>query len=132
MCTVNKTPHLNDIHIFSLDNRSWYQVKFTDYSEPLPYLCNHSLAVLTVGESVEKVVIFGGILNFPKDDVSEVGSALSNTTMVGTFHKNQTGGRENEPSLRFQLPDTLKQRKASFIDCSGKAAEKTNIFTHSS
>lgn len=131
MSMINKTPFLNDLWMYSIDSRTWYQIKLTDFSQQLDYLSNHCLAVLTDESTYEKVVIFGGLYNFPKEDVSDVKSCLSNTTIVGVLHKNQQGGRENnEMHLRFQLPDTLKNKKSSMMETSGRAAGKTITIPH--
>lgn len=87
MCQVNKTPFFNDLWLLSLDNKSWLQVKYTDPSEKLDFVGNHCLAVVTDGDNYERVVMFGGIYNYPSEEVSEVKSFLSNHTVLMQMYK---------------------------------------------
>lgn len=61
MCSMNITPFLNDIHMFLLDQKVWIHVQYSNQSEKLSFICNSSMAVVSDGESSEKIVIFGGI-----------------------------------------------------------------------
>jgi hypothetical protein len=70
MCSMNKTPLLNDISLFNINNRTWYRVRYTEGSELLDYLGNHSVAVMSDGTDYERVVIFGGLLNKPSKSIS--------------------------------------------------------------
>ena len=60
-CKRLNTPFLNDIHLFLLDQKSWIHVKYIPPSERLHRLGNHSMCVMTDGESYEKIFVFGGI-----------------------------------------------------------------------
>lgn len=93
---------MNDIHLFNLENRTWYQVKYTDPSEQLSYLGNHCLAVMSDGDNYERIVVFGGIYNLPSEKVADVKSVLSNTTLVMQTYKSQQGSREQQQVLQFQ------------------------------
>lgn len=99
MCQQNKTPFLNDIHLFNLENRTWYQVKYTDPSEQLSYLGNHCLTVMSDGDNFERIVVFGGIYNIPSEDVADVKSYLSNATHILQMYKNQQGSKEQQQML---------------------------------
>jgi len=61
LCKENVTPLLNDIHLFLLDQKVWIKVKFSFNSNKLDFIGNHTMGVLTDGDSFEKIVIFGGI-----------------------------------------------------------------------
>ena len=113
MCQTNKTPFLNDLHLFNLENRTWYQVKYTDPSEQLSYLGNHSLAVLSDGDNYERIVVFGGIYNIPHEDVADVKSYLSNATHIMQMYKNQQGSKEHQQMLQFQ---SNKQENKKFLN----------------
>ena len=91
MSSVNKTPFLNDIHLFNLDNRTWYQVKYTEGSERMDYMGNHCLAVFSDGDNYERIVLYGGLYNIPHKNVSEVKSFLSNQTLIMTTWKTRKG-----------------------------------------
>lgn len=87
MCQVNKTPFFNDMFLFNLESKSWCNVKYTDPSERIDFVGNHCLAVVTDGDNFERMVMFGGINNFPCEEVSEVKSFLSNNTVLMQMYK---------------------------------------------
>ena len=61
LCKENITPLLNDIYLFLLDQKVWIKVKLSYNSDKLDYIGNHTMGVITDGESFEKIIIFGGI-----------------------------------------------------------------------
>lgn len=69
LCKENVTPLLNDIHLFLLDQKVWIRVKFSFNSDKLDFIGNHTMGVITDGDSFEKIIIFGGIQNVIKDNV---------------------------------------------------------------
>jgi|688.fasta_scaffold294588_2 hypothetical protein len=72
-----------------LETKTWMAVKYTDPSERLDYVGNHCLAVVSDSDSFERMVMFGGICNYPSADVADVKSSLSNNTVLIQTHKNQ-------------------------------------------
>jgi hypothetical protein len=61
LCKVNKTPMLNDLHMFLLDQKVWINIKYSDSSKRLGYICNASATVVTDGYNFEKIILFGGV-----------------------------------------------------------------------
>ena len=55
------TPFLNDLHLFLLDQKVWIGVKYSQNSSRLDHVCNSSIAVVSDGPYMEKIMIFGGI-----------------------------------------------------------------------
>lgn len=64
--------------IFLLDQKSWLEVKYIPNSLKLCKIGNHSMTVMSDGESFEKVIIFGGITNH----MNKQGSSLTNQTFI--------------------------------------------------
>ena len=85
---MNKTPFFNDLNLYMLDTKAWMQVKYTDPSERLDYVGNHCLAVISDGDNWERMVMFGGICNYPSVDIADVKSTLSHNTILIQTHKN--------------------------------------------
>lgn len=81
----NKTPFLNDLVLFLLDQKVWLVVKHSVNSEKMDYIGNHCLGVVSDNESYEKVLIFGGISNEIGEDISQVKSHLSNSAFLITL-----------------------------------------------
>lgn len=63
MCKNINNPFLDDMYLFLLDQKAWQQVKYIPKSETLCRIGNHSMCVMSDGESYEKILIFGGINN---------------------------------------------------------------------
>lgn len=106
LCKENVTPLLNDIFLFLLDQKVWIKVKFSFNSNKLDFIGNHTMGVLTDGDSFEKIIIFGGIQNVVKDDVErktdengvvaaidagQVMSFLSNKCFLVTIQQRSSG-----------------------------------------
>lgn len=112
LCSLNKTPLLNDIFMFNLLNKNWYHVRYTEGSERLDHITNHSLAVFSDGESYERMVIFGGLVNKPSQQIADVKSFLGNTTFVlqkfGDRHGNNPPP-EDSNTMRSTGKDTQKK-----------------------
>lgn len=80
MCKQNATPFLDDIFLFLLDQKFWLQIKHSVTSERIDYLGNQCMTVITDNESIEKILMFGGITNRvgADRDPNNVQSFLSN------------------------------------------------------
>jgi hypothetical protein len=63
LCKSLNIPFLEDMFLFLLDLKCWIQVKYIPKSMHLPRIGNHSMAVISDGETTEKIIIFGGISN---------------------------------------------------------------------
>jgi len=117
LCKEHITPLLNDIHLFLLDQKVWIRVKFSFNSDKLDFIGNHTMGVITDGDSFEKIVVFGGIQNVIKEDasasnsdvdvvkdhtvdVSSVLSFLSNKCFLVTIQQRSSGKSffKDEPS----------------------------------
>lgn len=79
LANQNKTPLLNDVHLFLLDQKVWLKVKYSVLSDRLSNICNAALCVVS-DESFEKVVIFGGLQHAVKDN--QIESVLTNKTYL--------------------------------------------------
>jgi hypothetical protein len=93
-----------------LETKTWMAVKYTDPSERLDYIGNHCLAVVSDSDSFERMVMFGGICNYPSADVADVKSSLSNNTVLIQTHKNQYGSRDHGT-----YPPMQKQENKKYI-----------------
>lgn len=69
-CQNKNIPFLNDMHLFLLDQKSWLKVQYIPDSPHLCMVGNHSSCVMTDNETFEKIIIFGGISNYAKQDTS--------------------------------------------------------------
>lgn len=79
LCKETITPLLNDIHLFLLDQKVWIRVKHSYNSDNLNHVGNHTMGVITDGDSFERIIVFGGIENEIKGaDAGNVLSFLSN------------------------------------------------------
>ena len=70
LCRVKNIPFLDDMFLFLLDQKSWLQVKYIPSSPQICLIGNHSMEVVTDGESEEKILIFGGITNHLNKETS--------------------------------------------------------------
>jgi hypothetical protein len=79
-CAELGTPFLNDIFLFLLDQKFWMQVKYSTGSDRIENVGNMCMTVITDGDDVEKILVFGGISNTVAEDKSpdKVISYLSN------------------------------------------------------
>ena len=85
--STNKTPFLNDIALFLLDQKVWVNVKYSVNSERMDFLGNHCVSVVSDGESYEKALIFGGIQNTIGDSIEEMRSTLNNNSFLITLNQ---------------------------------------------
>ena len=91
LCAQNKTPFLNDLVLFLLDQKVWLNVKYSVASERIDYVGNHCLNVVTDNESYEKILLFGGISNQVGETVADLKSTISNRTFIITLQQRTTG-----------------------------------------
>ena len=63
LSSTNKTPFLNDLILFLLDQKVWLNVKYSVASCKLAFVGNHCMSVVSDDETYEKIMIFGGIQN---------------------------------------------------------------------
>ena len=76
------TPFLNDLVLFMLDQKVWLNVKYSINSDRMCPLGNHSMGVVSDGESYEKILIFGGIANQVGTSIEDITSSLSNKAFL--------------------------------------------------
>ena len=76
LCKSLNIPFLNDIHLFLLDQKSWIQVKYLPTSHRICRIGNHSMTVITDGETTQKVIIFGGITDYNSSNLASLGNQL--------------------------------------------------------
>ena len=60
-CKAQSIPFLNDMHLFLLDQKAWIRIKYIPESDHLCRIGNHSMTVMSGGETFERLLIFGGI-----------------------------------------------------------------------
>ena len=72
VCRRLSIPFLNDMHLYLLDQKAWIEVKYIPSSEHLCRMGNHTMTVMSDGETYEKILIFGGITNGKKKHVSSL------------------------------------------------------------
>ena len=60
------------MYLFLLDQKSWIEVAYIPKSQQLCKIGNHSMTVMSDGETFEKIIIFGGISNFKSENQSSL------------------------------------------------------------
>ena len=66
LCKGMTSPFLNDIWVFAFDFQVWVEVKSNNGGAPIDKLGNHGMCLVTEGERVERLVIFGGVREIGK------------------------------------------------------------------